>query len=226
MSRTFALLALVGLLAAVGCTRAVRVAKPNPSPIDGGAYDRAFRAAAESLRDMGYQLDRQDYRFGIVSTQPRTAPTLFEPWHGDNTTTAQTAESSINHQRRIIKVTLTPDPASSRQEQRVELESIAFAGVEAAVRDIDASLDGDEPITVVAYDRYLLEVEVRVERQQRPTRRLTGSTAGRNIYGSLRAVPEEWQARGITAHYWLPRGRDLDLEQRVLHDILRRAADE
>ncbi len=219
-----AVLCLLCLIVVAGCSRAVKVSKPNPSPIDGRAYDRAFAAAGQSLRDMGFDLDRQDYRFGEVTTQPLTAPTFFEPWHGQNTTAAQAAESTLNHQRRIVAVTIRPDEQSAREEVRVDLESVAFAGIEAAVRDIDDTLDTDEPATVVIYDRYLLEVQVTVERQQRPTRRLTGSTAGRNVFGSLRTVPEEWEERGITAHDWLPQGRDLQLEQRILHDILQRTS--
>lgn len=219
MARLLWLVLAVSLLAA--CSRAVKVNQPNPSSVDGQAYDRLYDAAIRLLRDEGFVIDQQDYRFGVVTTRPRTAPTVFEPWHGDNTTAAQTADSTLSHQRRTVTVTLKPDPASVREEVVVDVEGVGFTSPEAAVREIDVALD-ESPATVTRYDRYLLEVAVVIERQQRPLRRLTGSTAGRNIYGQLAAVPEEWQTQGITAHYWLPEGRDLPLEQRLLQAMLQR----
>lgn len=211
---------LLSVLAA--CSRAVKVNQPNPLSVEARDYDLLYQQAIHLLRDEGFVIDQQDYRFGVVTTRPRTAPTLFEPWHDDNTTPAQALDSTLSHQRRTVTVTLKPDPSAAREQIVLDVESIGFTGPEAAVRDIDAALD-QSPASVTRYDRYLLEVAVVIERQQRPLRRLTGSMAGRNLFSSLSAVPGEWQDQGITAQYWLAEGRDLPLEQRLLQALLRRA---
>lgn len=70
---------------------------------------------------------------------------------------------------------------------------------------------------------YLLRVEVTVERRQQPQRRLTGSTDGYRLLGSLSRTPGEWSQRGIGSTYWTPISRDPYLEERLLAAIVRRS---
>ena len=46
----------------------------NPLSIKAAQYDDAYEAAKLVLREHGFDLDRQDYRFGRVSSQPLGAP--------------------------------------------------------------------------------------------------------------------------------------------------------
>lgn len=108
----------VNLAKPVASTSSVQtavVAKVEPQgPIVGPTlegliqYDAAFDAAIEILRDYGFSIDRQDYRFGLVTTRPLVSPTLFEPWRTTNTSPGQMAQGTLNTQRRIVRVALKP----------------------------------------------------------------------------------------------------------------------
>ncbi len=84
------------------------VAAPNPLRISASEYDPAYKAAAEVLRDHGFAMDRQDYRFGLIETGALMSPTIGEPFRPGNTTVEQALESTLNHQRRIARVMLEP----------------------------------------------------------------------------------------------------------------------
>jgi hypothetical protein len=189
--------------------------RPNPLPIDARAYDALFQAAVLELRDRGFRVDRQDYRFGEVSTQPSTSPTIAEPWRSDNTTAFQIAESTLNHLRRRVIVTLQPIP----EEDRTAIVEVASA----MDAETDAHPDADGAIAsgFADADGFRLAVRVIVESQQVPIRRLTMASQGARA--TLSSVPAEWRERGIRGNEWVEIGRDEHLEQRLLRAILRRA---
>ncbi|MFA9480245.1 hypothetical protein ACERK3_18385 [Phycisphaerales bacterium AB-hyl4] len=193
--------ALLLMVAAVGCQRAF-VDTPNPSPIASEAYDRTFDASIAVLRDHGFDVDRQDYRFGRVTTMPKDSPTAFEPWHGDNTTAAQAWQSTLDHQRRTVSLFFEPTDEPG---------------------DAEANAEADHVI-VMAEGDYLLRVEVLLERRVQPTRRMTGRTRG-NVFRTLDDVPAEWARRGIDRSYWEPVGRDAYMEGRLLAEIVARGVD-
>lgn len=196
--------------AGAGCARA---ALPNPMPIEPRSYEPVYEASIEVLRDAGFELARREYRFGLVTTEPKGSPTIFEFWQRDNTTLGQAARSTVSDLRRNVRIELTPltvdEPAS---------------GAPDATEDADDA--GAEPVSPAmegAAQRYAVRVEVTKQRQQVPVRRLTGAVET-GVFSRLAAVPGEWAARGISARYWEPIGRDHHLEQRLLRRILRRAS--
>ena len=91
----------------VGCGRQT-VAIDNPTRIIAPEYDRIFDASVQVLRDMRFVVDRKDRRFGVVTTRPMIAASAFEPWHPDNTTSDQVAQSTLNYQRRSVRITIEP----------------------------------------------------------------------------------------------------------------------
>lgn len=192
--RLLPLLAL--LLTCVGCQTAPYHAGPNPMEIDPSEFDRLFQASTAVLREEGYVVDREDYRFGAITTQPRPSATLLEPWKGDNTTFSQAAESTLNKQRRSISVTIAPPPADE-------------------VRSPD-----DPPRNPHSYD---FAVEVLIEQEQSPRRSFTGSTVGPRVVRPLNDTPAELKERGIANAYWQPVGRDPYLERRLMGLIVRRS---
>ena len=102
-------LIVVGMWAVlVGCQKPQTV--EHPFPVDRREYDRLYESSIDTLRDQGFELDRQDYRFGTITTKPRIAPTWFEPWDSGNSTPGQTSNATFDHQRRIVVVRLLPDP--------------------------------------------------------------------------------------------------------------------
>ncbi len=60
------------------------------------------------LRDMGFRIAREDYRFGIITTFPKEAPTAAEFWIDDPTTARQHQSDTLNAQRRSVRVYVEP----------------------------------------------------------------------------------------------------------------------
>ncbi|MFW6060392.1 MAG: hypothetical protein ACODAQ_09430 [Phycisphaeraceae bacterium] len=192
------LFVVIGLLA--GCQSAAPPVS-NPMQIEARDYDALYEASIDVLRDMNFRVDRQDYRFGELTTHPKGSPTALEPWLGDNSTARQAWLSTLSDVHRRVRIQF--EPASDA----------------AAAGGSDAGAAGDHE----AADRpYMLRVEVLLERRQVPGRRLTGS-AQRGVFSELEAVPAEWRRRGIAAAYWQPIERDPHLERRLLQRIVRRA---
>lgn len=193
-----------------GCASSSRATIGNPVEIDVTEYDRIFRASVDVLQNKGFGIDRQDYRFGVVTSRPRSSPTAFEPWHRDNTTLAQTLESTTNYQRRRVAIRLIPADSLAPAKQ-AESDSPSLARPDADATQADAG--------------YLLEVQVVVEQVEAPTRQLTGATGHRRMFRDLAAPPDNLARRQITENYWRPVGRDKNLEQQLVADILRQSLD-
>lgn len=197
--RLFGHVAMLGAAAMLaGCQQpAAEVA--NPLPIAAAEYDRVFDASVRALRSMDFDVDRQDRRFGVVTTHPTGASSLFEPWRDDNTGSDQVMESTLNDQRRVARVLLKP------------------AG--AAEETVEASPPAEGPA------EYQLAVEVTVERRHVPSRPLhtaavsTGEIRGRRA-GRVRSILTE---EGTLESAWWPVGRDEQMERRLIAAIMEHA---
>jgi len=194
---------LVAGLLLGACSRQVELVD-NPLTIDAGEYNRVFHAGIGVLRDYGFELERQDYRFGVINTSAATSPTMFEPWCDHNSTPDQTWQSTLNHIQRRVTIFIEPE---NQSEQTFENDD----SDEDVLEDVQSSSQ-----------TFLLRVEVLVERQEVPTRRMNGSAAGTG-FSNLKAVPHELSSRGIAAQYWQTVGRDPYLENRILADIVRQS---
>lgn len=180
----------------VGCAKPV-VSVANPFEIDHSEYGRMFRASVSALRDLGFEVSLQDYRFGRIETSGLNSPTVFEPWRGTNSTAGQAVQSTVSHERRRVVIRLAPRTTG---------------------------LNGSD-VTAAAYEApgaYMLDVKVLMHRQRVTGRNLTGSTAEQRIFSAQgRSL-----SRGSSEQrggYWQPIGRDHELEQRLLNAIVRRS---
>jgi len=90
----------------VGCQQVVSI--DNPIRVADHEYDRVFDQTVEVLRGHQFVVERQDRRFGVISTRPQIASSLLEPWRGDNTTAEQVAQNTLNLRRRSVRVLLEP----------------------------------------------------------------------------------------------------------------------
>lgn len=189
----------VVLVVYTGCApRAVVPRHDNPFPITSGEYSRYFESAIGILRNEGFPIDREDYRFGTVTTQPMDSPTMFALGSSLNMTGNQTVESTVNAERRQILVQIDRAAPSDKKP-------------------------GGGLMALPPSHDYVLHVEVIVERHVKPTAYITGSTFGHRVIGHLADLPTEWKRRGIAADYWRPVKRDVELEQRLLHRIIEQA---
>ena len=187
---------LVAGLGLIGCATSPHESK-NSVQIDASEYSRVFNSAVLVLRDQGFTIDRQDYRYGTVTTRSVGSPTIVEPWRSGNSSTAQAVNSTLNDQRRRVAVVI--EPVGGFPGDGVEAQSVAEDG------------------------SYNLRVDVHVERLQVPVRHLTRSTSGRRVFRMLRSNPGELANRGIEGRYWQPIGRDVVLENHLLAAILRKS---
>lgn len=163
-------------------------------------YPRVHRAAIEALRDHGFEIARDDYRFGVITTKPKEAPTAVEFWIDDPTTPAQHRADTLNaHQRRVtIRVQRDMDPDD------------AASGV------FDPPTEGGQ------VPRYRLTAQVMTDRLQRSGRYLTHSATPR-ISADTAGPPAQLRARGIEGDYAQPLTRDPQLEARLVNAIASRA---
>ncbi|MFW5681407.1 MAG: hypothetical protein ACOC1G_00230 [Phycisphaeraceae bacterium] len=197
---------LMSLCALAGCHTGGREEPRSQVAIDAREYDRMFEAAVTELREAGFAIERRDYRFGRITTEPRDVPTVFEPWQRAAGAEPFAAEATLGHLRQRVAVLIDP----------VAVEPAGEAGAEQASQAEQAS--ASEPPS-----RYRLLVEVVVERAQKPTQRLSGTATSR-VFAPLEVTPANWRARGIEDTYWEPIGRDETLETRLLRLIVERAS--
>lgn len=159
----------------------------------GDQYPLVYEAAVDVLHDHGFRVARNDYRFGVITTHPKEAPTAVEFWIDDPTTPAQHRADTLNAHQRSVKLQIQHAP--------FDLDKAVNSGKH------DSS-----PTT------YQLSVEVEVDRLQRPARYLTHSATTR-ISADYAAVPTHLRDRGIDGDYAQPLTRDPQLEARLMNAI-------
>lgn len=156
-------------------------------------YPQVHAAIIEVLRQHGFRVARNDYRFGTVTTYPKESPTTLEFWIDDASTYAQRREDTYNAQQRTIKV------------------QVAALAPGDSLEDVLDDLENPEPT-------YYLSVEVLIQRLQRPERYLTHSASER-ISARYTAVPTHLSRQGIDGPYAQDLTRDHRLERRLLEAI-------
>lgn len=184
--------AALALILLAGCT--ATPTSSSPAPVAADDYRRAFEAAVDVLRDEGFVVARQDFRFGRITTQPRPSPAFFEVWKRDNSTADQALGSTVNADDRVVTVMF----------DRSDSAALASPGVAAAP--------------------YTLAVDVAMHRHQRPARRLTGSTDGSHLVRPLLDVPDDLDKRGATTDYRTIVQKDEPMAAKLLTLIVQRAA--
>ncbi|MEM9883122.1 MAG: hypothetical protein AAF800_09425 [Planctomycetota bacterium] len=117
------------VVAGPGCTVGKTEAPAETPVVAAEAYPAVFEGAVRLLRSRGFAVDRQDFRFGAITTRPAGSPTLFEPWRIDNRTAELAARSTLGDLRRRIEVSFVPadgpaTPSSYGLEVAVRLERL------------------------------------------------------------------------------------------------------
>lgn len=198
------LLLLVAALLLTGC------ASPSTSHLElkPSNYDTAFDATIAALRDEQFLLDRVDRRLGVITTKPRTASSALEPWKGDNSTPMQALESTLQYERRIVRVEFDPLVGISPDTGPSALPP--FGQVSPAA-----------PFFIPADYHGTLIVNVRcfVERSHRPGLQVP-TVAVRH---SEVTVDPALKDRGMSTQFWEPVARDGYMETRLRRRIANNA---
>ena len=87
------------------------LARPANASATSDDYDAMWDACIESVRYRGFKPDLQDYREGILTTQPLVSKQIFEIWRRDVTTINDQVESTLATTRRIIRFEISRGPA-------------------------------------------------------------------------------------------------------------------
>lgn len=207
--RQFAFMAIL-CLACIACVALTGCASGPIGRLElrAAEYDRVFDAAVASLRDQRFTLDRIDRRLGVITTRPRAAASVLEPWKGDNSTPAQAFESTLQYQRRLVRIEFTPlggiEPATG-----VEAMS-PFGQVSPAEPFF---LPAEHPGTLV------LSIRCIVERSHRPGLQVDTVAVRRSNVTTDPSLRE----RGVASQFWEPVARDAHMETRLKRRVMRHA---
>jgi len=85
------------------------LARPDAATIDAGDFDKLWAACEHAIRQSTFRIDRQDYRTGLLTTEPVASKQFFEFWRGDSD---DLAESSLSSIRRTIYFQFTRESES------------------------------------------------------------------------------------------------------------------
>ena len=102
-------LVVVTALSVGGCASSSKQASPttaqvaSQNTITSRDFDRLWHACADVARDRQFVIDRQDFRGGVLTTEPLVSAQFFEPWRRDAITADAVAESSLATIRRTIR---------------------------------------------------------------------------------------------------------------------------
>jgi hypothetical protein len=194
------MLAVTGLLGGCG------VSAPDVFTFEGERYDDVASAIVDAMRDEGFVASRRDKRLGVFTSMPRTSPTMAEFFRPDNTTLTQAWESTLNHQRRRVRIEISPVDASS-----APTPDVAAAMTQTTPNPDPVTLD--EPSGLLN-----LRVIVYVDRQHEPLWRVETTTRRLSNHARDPALEE----RRMQPVYWEPISRDPYMERRIMDRIIRR----
>jgi hypothetical protein len=77
-------------------------AKPAAA-VSGADYDRVWQACAEVLDARRFEVDRREYREGLMTSRPLTSKQFFEVWRHDTASARDTLQSSLGTVRRTVR---------------------------------------------------------------------------------------------------------------------------
>jgi hypothetical protein len=128
--------------------------QPAEATVSAADFDRLWKASEQTARDHLFQLDREDFRSGELTTLPLVSAQWFEPWRRDVRTLHEIEESSIATVRRTIYFNFTRNPDQTytvAPKVLVERQAIAERRITAVVdytslfnstRDVNAQQKG------------------------------------------------------------------------------------
>ena len=108
--------------------------KPDVAEVPAPEFQPLWDACRAEVRGRFFPVDREDYRDGLLSTEPVVSKQIFEPWRTDAVTLHDEAESTLATIRRTIRWKLTKRPdgtfvaAAERRLTAITQYHQAFAG--------------------------------------------------------------------------------------------------
>ncbi|MEZ0265734.1 MAG: hypothetical protein ACAI43_13475 [Phycisphaerae bacterium] len=86
------------------------LAKPAPAQVRATDFEAAVEAAKDVIRSYLAEVDRVDYRAGLVTSKPLVSKQFWEFWRPDTGTAGQSFDNTVATIRRTIFVTIERSP--------------------------------------------------------------------------------------------------------------------
>jgi hypothetical protein len=77
--------------------------RPATTTVTADDFDQLWAACERAARDRGFRVDREDFRGGVMTTQPLISKGAVEFWRRDVVTLPDVAESTLHTMRRTIR---------------------------------------------------------------------------------------------------------------------------
>jgi len=91
-------------------------------------FDKLWNACKGELYVRLFPLDREQYREGLLSSEPVVSAQFFEPWRRDTATIGDLAESSLSSIRRTVHIEVSRNPDGTFvASPKVLVERFTFA---------------------------------------------------------------------------------------------------
>lgn len=101
------------------------LAQPAANTVNDSNYDRLYDACEHVVRQHRFEVDRHDYRSGLLSTRPLISKQFWEPWRSDVGSGGQLVASSLATYRRTIQWTIERHGEGFAASPRVVVERFA-----------------------------------------------------------------------------------------------------
>jgi len=204
-----AMFLLIITMSQIGCTSRNQIADLR---LDSADYDQVFDTTKDALRSAGYLLDRVDRRFGIITSQPRDAGSVLEPWRDITATPAQALDASFNYEHRILRINFIPASGTTRTPPTQADTPAPIAQIEPQPQTTTTD--------ITSYEGTLrIDVQAIIERAHHPGRRIETTSLRKSSY----TIDPSLAKRGIPAKFWEVIARDPYQEQDIMKRIVKRS---
>jgi hypothetical protein len=110
--------------------------QPDAAVVRSGDFEKLWTACEDVARDYLFKISREEYRSGVLTTEPMVSGQWFEPWRRDGRSLDDSQENSIATIRRSIRFEFTRQSDNTWQmtpKILVERQSIAERRITSAV---------------------------------------------------------------------------------------------
>ncbi len=140
---------LLGVLAAALALGGCQASGEARFEIAPGAFETAFDASRQALREYQFELERVDATEGVITTAPKASAGIATPWHREQSTLGQEFNDLLNQHERAIRIEFVPVPADASQASSGVIRATVFRlqspGVRPASRTIGSTTTTLDP---------------------------------------------------------------------------------
>ena len=87
--------------------------KPGVANVTYHNFDRLWDTCEETLRSYQFELDRKDFRLGLVTSKPMISKEILEPWRRDAGDLHSVLANSLSTMSRTVRISIAKDSAGT-----------------------------------------------------------------------------------------------------------------